>query len=37
MVDNIDERIENYEILAEDNSNYDISFKIIIIGNSGKK
>jgi hypothetical protein len=37
MVDNIDERIENYEILPEDNSNYDISFKIIIIGDSGKK
>jgi hypothetical protein len=26
---------KNYEILSEDESNYDISFKIIVIGNSG--
>ena len=25
----------NYEILYEDCSNYDFSFKVIIIGNSG--
>ena len=28
---------ENYEILPEDYQNYDLSFKIIVIGNSGKK
>ncbi len=26
---------KNYEILSEDNPNYDLSFKVIIIGNSG--
>ena len=26
-----------YEILREDYPNYDLSFKIIVIGNSGKK
>jgi hypothetical protein len=26
---------KNYEILPEDDSNYDISFKVIVIGNSG--
>ena len=28
---------EDYEILREDYSNYDLSFKVIVIGNSGKK
>jgi hypothetical protein len=27
--------IKEYEILKEDYSNYDLSFKVIIIGNSG--
>ena len=26
---------ENYEILAEDYTNYDLAFKIIVIGNAG--
>ena len=26
-----------YELLREDYPNYDLSFKIIVIGNSGKK
>ena len=26
----------DYEILREDYPNYDLSFKIIVIGNSGK-
>lgn len=26
---------KNYEILNEDNTNYDLSFKVVIIGNSG--
>ena len=26
---------KNYEILPEDDSNYDISYKVIVIGNSG--
>jgi hypothetical protein len=29
--------IKDYEILREDYPNYDLSFKIIVIGNSGKK
>jgi hypothetical protein len=28
---------KDYEILREDFPNYDLSFKIIVIGNSGKK
>ena len=28
---------KNYEILPENYPNYDLSFKIIVIGNSGKK
>jgi len=28
---------KGYEILREDYPNYDLSFKIIVIGNSGKK
>ena len=28
---------ENIEILREDYPNYDLSFKIIVIGNSGKQ
>ena len=28
---------KEYEILREDYPNYDLSFKIIVIGNSGKK
>ena len=28
---------KNYEILPEDYPNYDLSFKIIVIGNSGKE
>lgn len=37
MVDKVDSSIDNYdvEILAEDYSNYDLSFKIIVIGDSG--
>ena len=27
---------KDYEILGEDVPNYDISFKVIVIGNSGK-
>jgi hypothetical protein len=27
---------KEYEILSEDHPNYDLSFKIIVIGNSGK-
>ena len=27
--------LKDYEILNEDYSNYDLSFKVIIIGNSG--
>ena len=27
----------DYEILSEEYSQYDLSFKIIVIGNSGKK
>ena len=30
------ENEEKYEILREDYPNYDLSFKIIVIGNSGK-
>ena len=30
------EQEKDYEILGEDCPNYDISFKIIVIGNSGK-
>ena len=28
---------KEYEILSEDYANYDLSFKVIVIGNSGKK
>ena len=28
---------EEYEILSEEYPQYDLSFKIIVIGNSGKK
>jgi len=28
---------KDYEILPEEYSQYDLSFKIIVIGNSGKK
>ena len=28
---------KDYELLGEDHPNYDFSFKIIVIGNSGKK
>ena len=34
--DNSEESAENYEILCEDISSYDLSFKVIVIGNSGK-
>jgi hypothetical protein len=34
--DNSEESIEDYEILEESNSNYDLSFKIIVIGDAGK-
>ncbi len=27
---------KEYEILSEDTPNYDLSFKVIVIGNSGK-
>ena len=32
---NVIKKGEDYEILAEDYSNYDIAFKIIVIGNAG--
>ena len=28
---------KDYELLSEDCTNYDLSFKVIVIGNSGKK
>jgi len=28
---------KEYELLSEDCTNYDLSFKVIVIGNSGKK
>ena len=31
-----DQNDKGYEILREDYPNYDLSFKIIVIGNSGK-
>ena len=31
------EEEKGFEILKEDYPNYDLSFKIIVIGNSGKK
>ena len=31
----LNQKDNNYEILPEDDSNYDISFKVIVIGNSG--
>ena len=31
----LNQKDNNYEILPEDDSNYDIWFKIIVIGNSG--
>ena len=31
-----DQNEKGYEILREDYPNYDLSFKIIVIGNSGK-
>ena len=30
------ENIEDYEILNEDITSYDLSFKIIVIGDAGK-
>ena len=27
---------KDYELLREDHPNYDLSFKVIVIGNSGK-
>ena len=33
----MDSNINNYEILPEDFPTFDMSFKIIIIGNPGKK
>jgi small GTP-binding protein len=35
MVDQTDYENQKIEILAEDYSNYDLSFKIIVIGDSG--
>ena len=32
-----EENDKGYEILREDYPNYDLSFKIIVIGNSGKQ
>ena len=34
--DNSEESIEDYEILNEDITSYDLSFKIIVIGDAGK-
>ena len=34
--DNSEESIEDYEILDENNIDHDLSFKIIVIGDSGK-
>ena len=34
-VSNVIKKGEDYELLAEDYSNYDIAFKIIVIGNAG--
>ena len=33
--DSVERRGEDYEILKEEFSNYDLSFKIIVIGNAG--
>ena len=33
---NSEENIEDYEILNEDITSYDLSFKIIVIGDAGK-
>ena len=33
---NSEESFEDYEILDENNINHDLSFKIIVIGDSGK-
>ena len=35
-VENEQENEQKYEILKEDYPNYDLSFKLIVIGNSGK-
>ena len=32
-----EEITKDYELLREDYPNYDLSFKVIVIGNSGKK
>ena len=32
-----EESQKDYEILSEEYTQYDLSFKIIVIGNSGKK
>ena len=32
-----EQNTEDYEILKEDYPNYDLSFKVIVIGDSGKK
>ncbi len=34
--DNSEENVENYEILDENISTFDLSFKIIVIGDLGK-
>ena len=33
---NSEESLEDYEILNEDITSYDLSFKIIVIGDAGK-
>ena len=33
---NEEKKDKDYEILGEDIPNYDLSFKVIVIGNSGK-
>ena len=34
--DNSEESVENYEILGENISTFDLTFKVIVIGDSGK-
>ena len=34
--ENSEESIDDYEIMDESNSSYDLSFKIIVIGDAGK-
>jgi len=33
---NSEENIDDYEILEEDITSYDLSFKLIVIGDAGK-